>query len=34
VLVKDGLHPTQAGHEVIFQKVKTEIDSLLNSLDS
>lgn len=34
VLVKDGLHPTQAGHEIIFQKVKSAIEPLLRNLSS
>lgn len=34
VLVKDGLHPTQHGHEIIFQKVKDAIEPHLNKLSS
>lgn len=33
-LVKDGLHPTQVGHEIIFEQVKNALEPLLNRLDS
>lgn len=34
VLVKDGLHPTQSGHEIIFEHVKNALEPLLSRLDS